>query len=202
MKIVIIVEGKTEKVFLPHLREFLKDKIPNRMPKIEPLSYDGRIPKGDKLKNLVDKLLRDRRPADYVIALTDVYTGSNPPDFKDAEDAKEKMRIWVGKEPRFFPHAAQHDFEAWLLPYWKTIQSLAKHDRGAPSATPELVNHGKPPAECIKEIFEAGKSRSYSKTRDAARILKDNDLSVSIERCPELKKLVNRIIELCGGQAL
>lgn len=31
-----------------------------------------------------------------------------------AADAKQKMREWVGTEPRFFPHAACHDFEAWL----------------------------------------------------------------------------------------
>lgn len=202
MKIVIIVEGRTEKVFLPYLRKYLKDKIPNQMPKLESLSYDGRIPKGEKLKVLVKKLLRGVRPADYVIALTDVYTGSVPPDFNDASDAKIKMRRWVGDEDRFFPHAAQHDFEAWLLPYWKTIQAMAKHNRGVPSNNPELVNHGKPPAEWIKEIFEAGKSRSYSKTRDAARILRENDLSIAIERCPELKDFINTIIRVCGGEPL
>jgi hypothetical protein len=58
-----------------------------------------------------------------VIALTDVYTGTD--DFLDAADAKQKMRAWVGKNDRFHPHVAQHDFEAWLLPFWTDIQSLA-----------------------------------------------------------------------------
>jgi hypothetical protein len=31
--------------------------------------------------------------------LTDVYTGTS--DFKDAADAKAKMRKWVGEEKRF-----------------------------------------------------------------------------------------------------
>jgi hypothetical protein len=53
--------------------------------------------------------------ADAVITLTDVYTGAN--EFKDAADAKDKMRQWVGVNDKFYPHAAQHDFEAWLLPF-------------------------------------------------------------------------------------
>ncbi len=61
------------------------------MPKLDPLPYDGRIPKNDKLKRKVKNLLKGPQAADHVIALTDVYTGSNPPDFTSASDAKKKM---------------------------------------------------------------------------------------------------------------
>ena len=40
------------------------------------------------------------------------------------------------------------------------------------------------------------------KPRDAGRILRDNDLSVSIAQCPELKAFVNRIISICGGKVI
>lgn len=200
MKISVIVEGKTERAFMPHLREYLKNRLPGGMPKLDPLPYDGRIPKGDKLKRVVEDLLKGRDAADHVIALTDVYTGSNPPDFQDAADAKAKMRSWVGNEPRFHPHAAQYDFEAWLLPYWPTIQRLAGHNKTAPSGNPETVNHSNPPAHRLKEVFEIGSCRdSYVKPRDAGRILRENDLSVAINRCAELKALINRILSLCGG---
>lgn len=75
MKITILVEGKTEKAFKPFLAEFLKRKLPGRMPKIDPFPYDGRIPKEDKLRRKVETLLRTG--TDAVIALTDVYTGTN-----------------------------------------------------------------------------------------------------------------------------
>lgn len=203
MKISIIVEGKTEKAFMPHLRDFIGGRLPDKRPKLDPLPYDGRIPTGDKLKRVVEKLLQGKSPADHVIALTDVYTGSNPPDFQDAADAKRKMREWVGPNPSFHPHVAQHDFEAWLLPYWATIQRLAGHNRAAPSANPETVNHGNPPAYRIKEIFEAGRCRdSYVKPRDAGRILRENDLSVAIGQCRELKLFVNTILSLSGGVPL
>ncbi len=130
MRIVLIVEGKTEMAFLPYLRSFLRTRLAGNMPKLEPFPYDGRIPTGNKLKRVVERLLSNaKNPADAVLALTDVYTGSTPPDFADAADAKQQMRGWVGQNDRFYPHAAQHDFEAWLLPFWDAIQQLAGHNR-------------------------------------------------------------------------
>jgi hypothetical protein len=201
VKITILVEGETERVFLPSLRDFLSRHLAGKMPSLSVRPYDGRIPKGDRLRRIVEDLLTKSRPSDAVIALTDVYTGTS--DFTDAADAKAKMIEWVGGNERFYPHVAHHDFEAWLLPYWPTIQKLAKHNMRAPSGPPEEVDHNRPPARRIKEIFERGKCRdSYVKPRDALRILKDNDLSVSIEACPELKAFVNTIISLSGGERL
>ena len=204
MKISIIVEGNTERVFMSHLRSFLQGKLPGRMPALDPFPYHGRIPTGKKLQRVVGGLLDDRRaPADHVIALTDVYTGSQPRDFSNAEEAKNKMRQWVGEEPRFHPHAAQYDFEAWLLPYWPTIQRLARHNRAAPTGNPELVNHENPPAHRINEIFKIGGCRdSYIKPRDADRILRDNDLLVAVRQCSELKAFVNTIISVCDGTVI
>ena len=182
MKISIIVEGKTEKAFLPSLREFLEHRLPGSMPRLDISPYDGRIPKEDKLNRVVNNLLQGKNPADHVIALTDVYTGSNPPDFEDAADAKAKMRRWVGNQPLFHPHAAQYDFEAWLLPYWSTIQRLAGHNKTAPAGNPETVDHDSPPSYRITEIFEIGRCRdSYVKPRDAGRNSTENNLSMVIK---------------------
>lgn len=42
----------------------------------------------------------------------------------------------------------------------------------------------------------------HVKPRDALRILRDNDLSVAVDACPELKAFVNTIIGLSGGALL
>lgn len=203
MRIAIMVEGKTEKVFLPVLRTFLNTTLAGKMPKLDPVSYDGRIPKGDKLKNDVNRLLGGDNPADAVIALTDVYTGSPPPDFKNAADAKNKMREWVNGVPNFYPHAAQYDFEAWLLPYWLDIQKLAGSNQSSPGSNPEAVNHNQPPSKRLQELFRTGsKVRAYSKTRDAGRILRNADLNIAIQQCGELKSFVNTILNLCGGSPI
>jgi hypothetical protein len=167
--------------------------------------YNGRIPKEEKLRRVVGHLLAKGGKADHVIALTDVYTGSSPPDFIDAEDAKLKMRQWVGDEKRFHPHAAQHDFEAWLLPYWPDIQRLAGSNRTAPAPcdNPEGVNHLTPPSYHIKEVFRTGRvGKAYIKPRDAGRILRENDLSVAIAACPQLKSFVDTILAICGAPAI
>ncbi len=195
MRIAILVEGATEKAFEPILRDFLKSRLQQQMPKLQFIPDDGRIPKEEKLRRKVENLLTGRDAFNAVIALTDVYTGTN--DFQDAADAKAKMKMWVGNNPNFYPHAAQYDFEAWLLPYWPTIQKLAGHNKSAPRGLPEQVNHNKPPSYHIKEIFELGKKRSYSKTRDAAKILKNNNLMDAVNLCPELKEFLNTILSLC-----
>jgi hypothetical protein len=204
MKIAILIEGETEKVFLPILREFVSRRLPDSMPRprLIPNKYDGRIPKQDKLKRVVEALLRGANPdADHVIALTDIYTGTN--DFQDAADAKQKMQSWVGRNQHFHPHVAQHDFEAWLLPYWQDIQHLAKHNKTAPPGAPESVNHNRPPSNRIKEIFRIGQSpRDYVKTRDAKRILEGKDLNTAVQACPELRAFINTILRLSGGQPM
>ena len=185
--------------FKRHLQSFLITQLAGRMPNLDFFPYDGRIPKGQKLRRVVESLLSNGNPsANSVVALTDVYTGTN--DFQDAGDAKAKMRNWVGPEPRFHPHVAQYDFEAWLLPYWADIQRLAGHQRKCPPGPPETVNHARPPSNHIKEIFANGTCRNhYSKARDANRILSGKDLMVAARRCPEFRAFLNTIITLCGG---
>lgn len=201
MKIAILVEGNTEMAFRPVLLSFLNSHLQHQMPRLKFIKYDGRIPKDDDLKRTVENLLAGSNAYDAVIALTDVYTGTK--DFRDAADAKSQMIRWVGNNPNFYPHTAQYDFEAWLLPFWNTIQRLAGHNKTAPSGSPEAVNHDRPPSKRIREIFEIGTSRdSYVKPRDATRILRENNLAASANVCPELKAFLNRIISLSGGQPL
>ncbi|GAB4218249.1 MAG: hypothetical protein OHK0012_26320 [Synechococcales cyanobacterium] len=197
MKIAILVEGETEVAFKEKLREFLQTRLEGKMPKLDFIPQDGRIPKREKLRRVVENLLRGNRAFDAVIALTDVYTGTK--DFKDAADAKAEMMNWVGNNPKFYPHTALHDFEAWLLPFWSTIQKLAKHNRSAPSGSPEIVNHQKPPSCHIKEIFKLGGRQDYNKPIHGKKILEKNDLMIAIQACPELKAFVNQIISLCDA---
>ena len=176
MRIAILVEGKTEKSFKSHLIAFLSTHLAGKMPKLDFVPYDGRIPTGTKLRRVVENLLSDEeQPADAVIALTDVYTGSNPPEFPTAQVAKQKMRQWVGVEKRFHPHVALHDFEAWLLPYWKKITKLTGSNHQAPGTNPEAVNHGKSPAYRLADEFRTGPnlfSARFRRGKTASRLLR------------------------------
>jgi len=196
--IAIIVEGATERVFGRTLRIYLDKKLPGQKPRLKFISEDGRIPKGVKLRRDVQHLLQQNY--DAVVSLTDVYTGATPPDFANAADARRKMRRWVGAEPRFHPHAAQFEFEAWLLPYWTTIQRLSGNSRSPPSPNPETVNHNKPPARHLAEMFRTGRNkRAYSKTRDGTAILRGQDLDVSANACPELRAFLDTILRVSAS---
>ncbi len=194
MKITIICEGKTEKAFDDCLKRFLKERLSGSMPALRYDVHHGAIPRERKLQALVTSLLTTgTKKSDAVIALTDVY-----PDFKDGNEAKTLMHQWVGDQPRFFPHVALHDFEAWLMPYWDRIKTLAGRNTAPFASNPEMINHGNPPAHRLSRLFEAGTCRdSYNKPRDAGRILRDADLMIGINACAELKAFVNTILRLC-----
>ncbi|MBM3738813.1 MAG: DUF4276 family protein, partial [Acidobacteria bacterium] len=79
--------------------------------------------------------------------------------------------------------------------------TLVKDVSGSHSP-PEDVNHNKPPSSHIKDAFSRGKRRSYVKPRDALKILEGSNLQVAVERCTELKALVNSLLTISGGQPL
>ncbi len=205
MRIVVIVEGKTERAFRPHVHRFLGERpeLNNRMPQLVFVPCKGRLPKEQLLKRDVERHLNDRdRPADAVIALTDVYTGTQPPEFKSAADAKAMMKGWVGRNERFHPHAAQHDFEAWLVPYWQRIQQISGSNRAAPG-NPEGINHREPPSKLLKDVFRTGtRGKLYDKELHGSAILKDQDLTIAARSCPELKAFLNTILQLSGGDPI
>jgi hypothetical protein len=199
-QVAIIVEGATEKSLTPVLAAFLAARLQStQRPKLRFTPTDGRIPKGDLLRREVERLLLSH---DAVIALTDVYTGSEPRDFETPTEAIAKMKGWVGNNPRFHPHAAQYEFESWLLPFWPQVRRLSGTTRQSPSMTPESVNHNKPPSVYLEEEYRTGKKRAYRKVEDAAAILRGQDLTIAAAACPELKAFLNTILALSGGSPL
>jgi len=53
MRIAILVEGATEAAFKKKLREFLQSRLEQKMPKLDLIPQEGRIPKEGKLKRIV-----------------------------------------------------------------------------------------------------------------------------------------------------
>ena len=107
-RITILVEGNTEMAFKSHLTAFLRTRLEGSMPRLDLFPCNGRIPKKDDLRrnsrSFLDVWLRRGHGTFPRVHGT--------PDFRDAIDAKQKMRQWVGPNPQFYPHAAQYEFEA------------------------------------------------------------------------------------------
>jgi len=195
MKIVVLVEGKTEIALRTKLNEFINDrlKLENKSRiGIDTKSFKG-TPDCDQIKDRVEMNLNNPDVI-AVVGLLDVY-----PNFKSAGETKNFLRDCVGDEPRFYPHAAQFDFEAWLMPFWDDICRKLKINKKSPGANPEQINLNKPPSKYLEELYRLAKSRyKYDKIRDAYSILKDKDLTYSAKQCTELKSFLNTLLNCVG----
>lgn len=192
IKIAIIVEGKTEETALKEpLNRYLKKQLGEKpLSSIKLINFEGLL-FVERLKRYVKHLLESY---DYVVALTDVLINEDNPPFANAAEAKQKLREIIGDETRFHPHAAQHCFEAWLIPYWHVIQAKSGTTKAKPSGNPE--NHSKP-HKLIGEAYLSGKTkRGYEKAKDAVKILENQDLAVAAGECAELRALLDTLLNI------
>ena len=152
--------------------------------------------KKDRLTSLVSHHL-SRPGVVGVIGLVDVVAPEYRTRFANAADAISTLKGLMPGESRFHAHAAQHDVEAWLLPYWDTACRKVSRRQQAPGARPEAVNHGHPPSYHLNELYRLAGKR-YDKPRDAAAILRGQDLRVSANACPQFKAFLNTLLGLSG----
>jgi hypothetical protein len=139
-----------------------------------------------------------------VVALVDVKGPPGPSGlrFPAAADAVTWLRTLCPDNERYFAHAAQHDLEAWLLPYWSTAAKKAGTPSvKAPSGNPEGINHDKPPSWHLADLYRRS-AKKYSKPRDGADILRGQDLTIAAAQCPQFKLFLNTLLTLAGCPAL
>jgi len=194
--IVIIAEGETEDALLPALREFLKEHY-KLSPRILARRMDGTVFERGKLVRVIENLLREF--GGHVFVLTDQYGGTPAKNFSSPEEARRKLREFVGDHPNVHVHVAAHDFEAWLIPLWDEIARSIGSTKPAPPGAPEKLNNQNPPSKRIQELFRSAKKR-YVKTRDAQKFLGRYGLKKSVDACPELRALVEAIAAVCTAR--
>lgn len=197
MSVVLLVEGATETALKQHLKNFLDQRASTEgQPKIALHTRAMMSPSIAKLRGRI-QLELSQPGVTAVVGLIDVY-----PTFSSAEEAKTFLREAAHSDPRFYAHAAQYDVEAWLLPYWDSICQRLKVQRNVPGQHPEQVNHNRPPSKHLAELYRLAKpSRKYVKTIEMATILQGKDLRIAAHQCPELKALLNTLLNL-GGLSL
>jgi hypothetical protein len=196
MRIVLLVEGRTESVCKPVLKALL-DEVADARGKphigLATRQYNG---SGilDAEAVAADAAAHLEQPDTAGVAvLVDVF-----PEFPSADAATEHYCARL-RDDRFRAHCALHDFEAWLLPHWKRVYRLAGKTapKQCPWSSPERVDLMKPPARVLSELLAP--KHGYEKTRDVQRILRSpDDLRLSAEKCPQLKAFLNTLLEFAG----
>ena len=193
--LVVLAEGDTERAAREHIKRFLDARAAGR-PKVrlQTSLFDGALRPGE-VRGRAEKYLAD--PAVLgVIALVDLY-----PQFKDVEEANRTVASWLPADTRCHVHVAKHDFEAWLLVGWDAIlkQSGIKSALKPFGPQPENVNHGKPPAHRLWELFQRGKPpRKYKKPVDGKKLFEQLELEAVAAACPEFKRFLNTLLRLAG----
>jgi hypothetical protein len=195
MKIVVLTEGKTEIALRSKLHDFINDRLPigvERRIGIQTKPLKGKM-NCEEIKDRVTMSL-EKEDVMAVIVLCDVY-----PNFNSAEETKKFLRDCVGNQPRFHAHAAQFDFEAWLMPYWDDICRKLRISRQPPGTNPEEINDRMPPSKHLMKLYRDA-NRRYDKVRDAHAILRNKDLTVAAGKCRELRSFLNTLLT-CAGLA-
>jgi hypothetical protein len=193
MTIVLPVEGATETALKGKLKAFLDERAEAEgRPKVALRAKDIMTLNRGKLRHRVRLELSESRVT-AVVGLIDVY-----PAFASADRAKQFLRDAADDE-RFYAHAAQYDVEAWLLPYWGFICDRLGIRRASPGANSEEVNLERPPSKRLNELYRTAKPpQKYVKPIEMATILRNQDLTVAANQCPELKSLLNTLLSLTG----
>jgi hypothetical protein len=194
VSVVLLAEGRTEKVLAQHVKRFLDQRaVEEKRPKMMLISRDIMNLNAGKLRGRIRREL-GMDSVTAVVGLVDVY-----PHLASASEAKEFLREAAGGEKRFFAHAAQWDVEAWLLPYWDAICArLGDRNHPAPGPHPEQVDHDYPPSRRLKDLYRTTKGWNYVKPQEFDAILRDKDLTIAAQRCPELKSFLNTLLKLGG----
>jgi hypothetical protein len=200
-EIVLLVEGSTEEACVPALKAFLDPRcLAAGQPRVRlrPVAI-GHLRERD-LRSRVETNLA-RRDVLGVVALMDVKCAGRPRQFADAAETIAYLRSVAPDESRYRPHAAQFDFEAWLLPYWDDICRRVGRKQAPPGPKPELIDLERPPSQRLRDLYRQAGLR-YNKPRDAAAILRGKNLTISAAQCPQFKAFLDSLLDLAGCPTL
>jgi Domain of unknown function (DUF4276) len=195
VKIVLLVEGQTEKYLPPFLKCWLDSRTPERVA-IRPVVFSG-------VANYMKDFARVARTefaetdASGVVGLIDFYaSGLCYPDGSIDERyawAQRKLQSMVG-DHRFRQHFAVHETEAWLFSQPEIFPREVAPE--LPKKEPETINLQNPPSRVLREVYQRKLKTKYRKPTEGAKLYRKLDPELAASRCPHLKLLLDDLLGL------
>ena len=71
-----------------------------------------------------------------------------------------------------------------------------------PATPPEKVNFNEPPAKLLDRLYTSKLSRRYKKTTDGTNLFRALDPAVAYAKCPNLKLLLDDMLQLAQAAGL
>ncbi|MBU0484544.1 MAG: DUF4276 family protein [Proteobacteria bacterium] len=202
MKFILFVEGYTEKKALPQfLKKWLDPKLPNPVG-IKTVRFEGwtELVKDAPLKAKMHLDGPDKNEIIAVISLLDLYGPTFYPthliESKERYDWAKKDIEGKVKQAKFFQFFAVHEVEAWLLSEPDIFPVDVKRAFPSKISHPETVNFNEPPAKLLERLYPLHIRRSYKKVVNGKELFGKLDPSIAYSKCPGLKELLDKMLDL------
>ena len=202
MKFILFVEGYTEAAVLP---AFLKRWLDPRLKQpvgIDAVRFDG-WPEmvRDSPQRVKAFLNAPKGDVIAVIALLDLYGLQLP--YPASVNSVAKRIAWattyleqrVG-ETRFRQFFAVHETEAWLLSQPMLFPAEIAKGLQSKTSKPETVNFDEPPASLLNRLYKSATGHDYKKVTQAKNLFPALDPEAAYAKCPQLKALLDTLLEL------
>ncbi len=199
MKLVLLVEGETEKYLPPFLKRWLDTKTAQPAA-IRVVNLHGAA---NYMKDFARRARTEFAEAEAggVLGLVDFYgSGLDYPEGNLGEKyawARTKLESMVG-DRRFRQHFAVHETEAWLLSQPEVFpREVARELLTKP---PETINLQNPPSKILKEVYQRKLKTKYAKPTEGAKLFRKIDPELAASRCPHLKLLLDDLLDLATAR--
>ncbi|MGZ5474233.1 MAG: DUF4276 family protein [Thermoanaerobaculia bacterium] len=199
MRVVLFVEGHTERSAVPDLLKRWADARLPRPVRIAPVRFQGWQHYAKDIATKASLALRE--PSTVGIGVLDLYGPTfYPAKVSSVRDryawAKKKFEDAVGSD-RFVQHFAVHETEAWILAE-PTV--LPPDIRSAiPRKDPETVNFDEAPSRLLARLYRDRLKRRYQKLIDGVPMLQRVSPDIVYERCEHFRLLADDLLRLARG---
>ena len=203
MKIVLLVEGETEKSVLPgFFQRWLKGKA-DPLPAIVAVNAKGC---DNHLKECAKKATMHLDSSDVlgVVGLLDLHGPVCPPHCTTPDKRRDYLRERLEKEvdsPRFRQHFAIQELEAWLLSDPNIFPPAVKKALPQKVHAPEHCSGPDLPGALLARLYREKISRDYKKRVHGSELFAKLDPTIAAAKCPALRALLGDLLALARSAA-
>lgn len=198
MRVVLFVEGHTERSAVPDLLKRWADTRLAKPVGIKPVRFQGWQHYAQEIATKASLALRD--PSTVGIGLLDLYGPTfypaNAVSVRDRYSwAKKKFEDSVGSE-RFVQHFAVHETEAWVFAEPTILPPDIRSAIPGKAANPEAINFDEPPSRLLARLYRDRLGRRYQKLIDGVSLLQRLSPETVYKRCEHFRLLADDLLRL------